>query len=367
MASSLIRLSVFACDMVNMIDSLKRISNLDSEFKLLDQATAINRLAMLGFTAAESCMRIVGAKSESLAFLKQLEILPRTFNFPLQFMTEVVEGDISTAKGVFKIVERGVVAPIAGIFVTAAEQMSYYERQFLEMTPEQRISAKRPILEYDPENEAFKITGYKPVEIKECLENIKKAAALAKGCAALRVASETGSISKATFEGVAPFYQYLASYLTAMPRRNMIPVRGGVAPAAAAQGAQQPQRDGQQGLNLDFLAFDSIPIPLHEDVVFKRFICPITNEPVRDPVKDPNGITIYERRAIYQWIAVNPVSPMTRAPLTRQLLIEVPAVKALIDHRLQFHRDRMIEVLQQGLDLPVVDIEHQAALIENGG
>ena len=43
-------------------------------------------------------------------------------------------------------------------------------------------------------------------------------------------------------------------------------------------------------------------------------ICPITQEPIKDPVFAPD-FHIYERSALEQWLRTNPTSPMTRQPM----------------------------------------------------
>jgi len=42
--------------------------------------------------------------------------------------------------------------------------------------------------------------------------------------------------------------------------------------------------------------------------------CPITQEPIKDPVFAPDFHT-YERSALEQWLRTNPTSPMTRQPM----------------------------------------------------
>ena len=43
-------------------------------------------------------------------------------------------------------------------------------------------------------------------------------------------------------------------------------------------------------------------------------ICPITQEPIQDPVFAPDFYT-YERSALEQWLRTNPTSPITRQPM----------------------------------------------------
>ena len=71
-------------------------------------------------------------------------------------------------------------------------------------------------------------------------------------------------------------------------------------------------------------------------------ICPITHEPVTDPVIDPDGYT-YERSAIEEWIRLKGESPITRRPLRLNQLVPNRAVREEINlnrnnaHTLQYH------------------------------
>lgn len=60
------------------------------------------------------------------------------------------------------------------------------------------------------------------------------------------------------------------------------------------------------------------------------YICPITQEKMKDPVIDPDGNS-YEREAIEDWLHRNSTSPITRTPLTiadltpnRALKVHIP-------------------------------------------
>jgi hypothetical protein len=58
--------------------------------------------------------------------------------------------------------------------------------------------------------------------------------------------------------------------------------------------------------------------------------CPITREPFKIPVMDPDGYT-YERSAIVKWVTRNGTSPMTREPLRVHQLIPNRFVMSIID------------------------------------
>jgi hypothetical protein len=51
----------------------------------------------------------------------------------------------------------------------------------------------------------------------------------------------------------------------------------------------------------------------------EEFLCPITLTVMKDPVIGPDGHS-YERSAIVQWLQTNPHSPLTRQPMTVQML-----------------------------------------------
>ena len=55
-------------------------------------------------------------------------------------------------------------------------------------------------------------------------------------------------------------------------------------------------------------------------VNFTMPLCPITLEPMTEPVIDPEGNT-YEKSAILEWIALNNNSPITRRPLSVECLV----------------------------------------------
>lgn len=61
----------------------------------------------------------------------------------------------------------------------------------------------------------------------------------------------------------------------------------------------------------------------------EHYLCPLTQEVMRDPVIDPEGNS-YERSAIVDWLSRNPTSPMTRTPLHAGQLAPNRVLKELI-------------------------------------
>jgi Mg-chelatase subunit ChlD len=62
----------------------------------------------------------------------------------------------------------------------------------------------------------------------------------------------------------------------------------------------------------------------------KNFICPITQEVMKDPVVGPDGMT-YEREAITNWLKKHKASPITRQPMDVLQLVPNRALKAMIE------------------------------------
>jgi hypothetical protein len=61
-----------------------------------------------------------------------------------------------------------------------------------------------------------------------------------------------------------------------------------------------------------------------------EFLCPITLTLMHDPVIGPDGHS-YERSAILQWLQTNPHSPLTRQPMTAQMLQTNYSLKTAIE------------------------------------
>jgi hypothetical protein len=70
------------------------------------------------------------------------------------------------------------------------------------------------------------------------------------------------------------------------------------------------------------------------DIEYQSFVCPITQELMRDPVITPHGIS-FERNAILDWISKNPICPFTKKPLRKDDLITNYALKSSIQEYLK--------------------------------
>jgi len=119
-------------------------------------------------------------------------------------------------------------------------------------------------------------------------------------------------------------------------------------------GQNQPAQPVANDINpFQLRALPAIPEELHEDPVFRKYICTITMLPTRHPVGDPNGRALYDRSAIERWIREHHNSPITRHPLTRDQLVPKPRIQAFIDDRLLQHETALKASATPLLQLPV--------------
>lgn len=123
-----------------------------------------------------------------------------------------------------------------------------------------------------------------------------------------------------------------------LPPAAPVPAVAAIPPPVPAVPVLPNLLDTEDPLNL--VQFRRIPIELEEDPVFSRYQCDhLSYCPIRDPVAEvtPDGVTkYYERDQILKSLEEYPgISPATRLPLTADQLVEKPALKALIEHRLK--------------------------------
>ncbi len=332
------------CDTVKLFEGLDAVVcriNENSHESDMAKASLVNRLILLGFTITEVGMILSGKNAKSLAKLKNVEIIPRVINIPFEYTLQAAKrGGDQTLRNILSVIQRGVIEPIADAARVSAQCTGYEEAHYLEMSPEELAKAQRPIYEYvgsGPEDSHYKIVGYKPVEKEECIANLEQANRTVNQTSLIRI----GSI---VFDPAAPLYDQLYAFIT----------------ASQIQGQFNQQNQAAihaQALDLEFPNFPSIPLPLHGDAIFSQFICPINLVPIRDPVRDPTTPdhvkVIYERQAILNWLQLHQTSPWTQQPLQTGQLIECPALKLVIDQRLQHHYQQMVQHLEAANNLPI--------------
>ena len=313
--SSLAKFTVALSDILCTAESIADVASSQGEENLLKKAHLVNTLAMLGFTMIETGAQYMGVRAQTMVKIKAFEMIPRNIQVPLSLINAVLGSqEQSSIRAALEILQKGVIAPFADVVRVAGELSAYEERSYLEMSPEEREKHRRPVYDYDPCTESLQIIGEKPIDVEECRVNLEMAQTIARGASFVRFGAEfTHAINV-----VQPVYQGIHEYL----RRFQVKVRS-------------------------LRELPEIPPPLREDRVLRQYICPISQEPIRHPVGDPNGRTVYEERSIRRWLEGHHTSPVTRLPLTYRDLVPMPSLQALIDSRLEQHDRHFQEYLLQ--------------------
>jgi len=103
-------------------------------------------------------------------------------------------------------------------------------------------------------------------------------------------------------------------------------------PNPESSGIESPTRttneieeEAQDVVNMEMSAADADAISIEDDVAERKALpgmpcCPITGEPMIDPVVAADGHT-YERSAIVRWFETSNTSPLTAAPLSHKELV----------------------------------------------
>ena len=171
----------------------------------------------------------------------------------------------------------------------------------------------------------------------------------------MRATAQKGAVEVVVCDLGIPAIQRLAAFFGMFPPPVGRPGGAGGPEGGRPGGGAGDHPEGGAGphdvardLDLDLLHYPNIPEPLHGDQVFRQYVCPITQQPIRDPVRDPtNGMTLYQRRAIEVWLQHNPVSPITRRPLQIADLQPAPTVRNQINSRLRQYQDELRHFLEE--------------------
>ena len=289
----------------------------DVQLSVLKVISGTTRLA---FSGMEVGAKLGNASNKTMRGLKIGEFLAfLAIVAPIEVSVSIedtLKGRIKGIQGIAKIV-----APVYSISRVAVELSIYQERHYLGLSPEELAKERRSVLKPggDPEYEE------KPVIADECKENLSR---LEKDFPF--VSTVESALRASTINKTINLYQQLARTLRAPS----------VLQDSNALLVEDP---------FDLLRLRTIPTKLHHDAVFNRYKCPLTHVPVRDPVGDPTltdsaghlTSPVFERNFMVTWIRQKGTSPNTRKPLAIHQLVRKPHLRALIDHRLQFHSDRL--------------------------
>lgn len=278
------------------------ISNLSLGIRLAVDFWTVSKRAYQAFTDPESgdklsttcatvalsadvLARLPGFDDKTRAGLKGVELLAHAVRWPCQ-AKEAIESYDQGRLSSWELVEDAALLPLFTLARTETERALHLARHKLELPQEEAADKSLPKLHAA---EAI-LKGKKQVDP---LDMYRRAAAQIKEW--LRVHNPSGDIRKVSFE-VGSF----------------------------------------------------VPKALMDDEDLIRYECAITLRLPEDPVRDPNGTTIYERRAIKEWIQKHGTSPVTRRPLSEEQLLEAPDVRVIVNELLHFHQEEMQEAIDQG-------------------
>jgi hypothetical protein len=324
-----------AVDAAELFEEFRQVVNAgDSSDKPICVASVAFKTAALTLNVFAAGANYTGVSSQTLTKLKDAELAILSCDMPVQLLRETLKSAAGNGS-VIEVLEKGVVAPLASIVRTRLERDSYHYAGLATLPLEERIE---PVYDFsDPQDP--KQIGTRFLSSEECQQRVADAADLLPPVQVVELAAKLGTASHA-FASAAD--RYRAVFQQVAPQAAAVPV---VAAAAAPAVPVDP-------LEVQLVQLPFIPAALHDDATFSRYVCPITGEPIRDPVGDPNGVTLYERAAILRWIQLHHISPITRAPLAAPQLVEKPLLRALINFRLNFHQTRLQQAIQAGLIIP---------------
>jgi hypothetical protein len=246
--------------------------------------------------------------------------------------------------------------------VRAADEFEIYQNQHeLELKPEERI---KYIIGSDGGVNA------QPLNENECRQNlaseIEKQLLFSMAENALR----TATVAKTT-HSIYQLYQRLSA-LHQPPIAALAPV---IPPPPAPAPALGAIEDEVEEDPFDLLKLDHIPPDLYRNMTLSRFVCGITEKPIRHPVQDPtvrdeHGKCVslfYERKMLIKWLVNNRYqSPETRQIVYPHQLITPAGMKFTIDDTLRkiseemrcYHRLETIEADPVLLNAALAEIAH---------
>jgi len=99
-----------------------------------------------------------------------------------------------------------------------------------------------------------------------------------------------------------------------------------------------------------------IPVELHKDPELSKFVCPISQCPIKDPVRGRHIAHIFERSWIVAWLTNHKTNPYDRSELTIDTLVEMPELRKQIEARLKF----LTEPHKENEKGPVINIAEKS-------
>ena len=271
-------------------------------------------LASTGISLVKVSLDLTGYKSDFVSFL---EVPTRLFKNTAQVVAAHEKNCDGSLRGRLRFFEQGIVAPA----VDSLRLLAEYNRDAAQIELDlvtQDPNAQRPIWEdhREPGDEypTWVLVGYEPINPEECRRIISEADAAAYNSAAIRVVATSRGGSGC----VDQMYKLVNSFLYLRKHHNAVGC---------------------------LRTLHTIPTRLYADTIFGTYVCPITGKPIRHPIADPDGVTIYEEEAIRGRINQGDnISQQTNSIITPWNLIPRPDIQQIIDDRLKEIEERISNV-----------------------
>ena len=295
------------CEAAALYNKVGRLVS-DPDASTTDKTVSVgSSILILGLGLSECGVLAHGGSNKTLSAIKITEVCARAVDVPIKLLDEMANPNST----MLTAVEKGVLAPVSSLIRSVLEANGYQFQVFLEMTPEELSRVQIPIIEYVGSFDgAPDIIGYKGITREEVQAFLKSTERDVQIASVAELVLKTSPISTTEL-----LYTHLAKWL-----KTKAP---------------------QQGEPPSLLSLPTIPQALHNDEIFKRYRCSVTLQPLRYPVGDKNGQTLYEKSVIVALLQQNPISPVTGQTHTVAELVPKPALQKLIDKQLAFHQDRL--------------------------
>lgn len=324
---------------ITLADDIKEAATSDTTGFAVPKACLKTAAFVLNTAAVGG--QISGGSDEILEKITFVETAMHTAAVPVALFQAGV-GYSRGDKTALQAIEEGFLTPVAGVVRSSNASLQHHYKHLLSLPPEERFD---PVYRSDGDD-SYVFDHYELLTEEQCIagiqaaeENITRSSAVEIGGGLLRAAK----IYQSTINQIAGQH---------VPVQNAVPVLGGAVPVVVPAVAPVVPANPLDPLSVNLLTLPFIPQALHGDVFFARYVCPITFEPIRHPVRDPNGVTLYERAEIIREIGRSGRSPVTRRPLTVLQLQPVPILQQMIDNRLTLHQAGIEAAIQAGAVVP---------------
>ena len=110
---------------------------------------------------------------------------------------------------------------------------------------------------------------------------------------------------------------------------------------------------------ISILSQDNIPEEFHEDYFLSLYTCPLTEKPIRYPVREAHSLIVYESQALINWVTEYSTSPSTGKPLALSHIRRFFDAEQMINTRLRHFQNLIIQAAIQEIE---ADYSHLAEL-----